>query len=131
MPTLRNVTPHRVLPFILAIPFILLLDAVPPAAVDTGLVEICVQPVPRGFNKVPVSAPWEDDVFTDGIPPGSAGDDIPRRKARPSRTIPRDERMGGSLRLRSGTVGPHLVLIETLLDAFLIGLPPPVDSSVG
>ena len=131
MPTSLAVTPHRVLPFILAIPFILLLGAVPPAAVDTGLVEICVQPVPRGFNKVPVSAPWEDDVFTDGIPPGSAGDDIPRRKTRPFRTIPRHEPAGRTLPHRSGTAGPRLVLIETLLDAFLIGLPPPAVSRVG
>ncbi len=130
MSTLRNVTPHRLLPFLPAIP-LLLIVVIPPSAVDTGLLEISVQSVPRGFNKVPASAPWEDDVFTDGIPPGSAGDDITRRKAHPSRTIPRDERTSGSLRPRSGTVGPHLVLIETLLDAFLIGLPPPVVSPVG
>jgi hypothetical protein len=130
MPTLRNVTPHGVLPLILSIP-LLLLVALPPAAVGTGLVEISVQPVPRGFNKVPVSAPWDDDVFTDGIPPDPAGNDSPRRKARPSRTIPRDDRMGGILRPRSGIVGTHLVLIETLLDAFLIGLPPPVVPPVG
>jgi hypothetical protein len=126
MPTSRNVTPHRVLPFILTIPLLLLLVGVPPAAVDTGLVPISVQSVPRGFHKAPVPAPWEDDVFTDGIPPGPAGNDIPRRKARPSRTIPRDERMGRTLPFRSGTEGPRLVLIQTLLDAFLIGLPPPV-----
>jgi hypothetical protein len=126
MPTSRNVTPRHVLPFILAIPLLLLLVAIPPPAVGTGLVPIAVQSVPRGVHKTPVPAPWEDDAFTDGIPPDSAGNDIPRRKARPSRTIPRDERMGGSLPPRSGTEGPRLVLIETLLDAFLIGLPPPV-----
>jgi hypothetical protein len=131
MPTLRNVTPHGVLPFILAIPLLLLLFAIPPAAVDSGLVKISVRSVPLGINKVPVPRPWEDDVFTDGIPPGSAGNDIPRRKARPSRTVPGDERMSGSLRPRSGTVAPHLVLIETLLDAFLIGLPPPLEFPVG
>ena len=128
MPTSRNVTPSHVLPFILAIPLLLLLAAVPPAAVDTGLVPIFVQSVPRGFHKAPVPAPWKDDVFTDGIPPDSAGNDIPRRKARPSRTISRDEPMGRSLPHRSGTVDPRLVLIETLLDAFLIGLPPPAVS---
>ena len=130
MPTSLNVTPHRVLPFILTIPLLLLLVGVPPAAVDTGLVPISVQPVPRGVHKAPVPAPWEDDVFTDGIPPGSAGNDIPRRKARPSRTIPRNEPMGRTFSHRSGTVGPRLVLIETLLDAFLIGLPPPAVSQV-
>ena len=128
MPTLRHVTPHRVLPFLPAIPLILLLAAIPPAAVDTGLVPISVQSVPRGFHKAPVPAPWEDDVFTDGIPPDSAGNDLPRRKARSSRTIPRDERTGRTLPLRSGAVAPHLVLIETLLDAFLIGLPPPAKA---
>lgn len=131
MPTSRNVTPRHVFLFVLAIPLLLLLAAIPQAAVDTGLVPISVQSVPRGFHRVPVPSPWEDDVFTDGIPPGSAGNEIPRRKARPSRTIPRDERMGRSLPLRSGTVGPRLVLIQTLLDAFLIGLPPPGVSPVG
>jgi hypothetical protein len=127
MPTSRDVTPHRVLSFILTIPLLLLLVGIPPApVVDTGLLPISVQSVPCGFHKSPVPAPWGDDVFTDGFPPGSAGNDLPRRKARPSRTIPRDERMGRSLPLRSGTVAPRLVLIETLLDAFLIGLPPPV-----
>jgi hypothetical protein len=129
MPTSRNVTPHRVLPFILAIPLLLLLIGIPPApVVDTGLVPISVQSVRRGFHKAPVPAPWEDDVFTDGIPPGSSGNDLSRRKARPSRTTPRDERMGRTLPLRSGTVAPRLVLIETLLDAFRIGLPPPAAS---
>jgi len=131
MPTSRNVTPCHVLPFILTIPLLLLLVAIPPAAVDTGLVPISVQSVPRAFHKAPVPAPWEDDVFTDGIPPGPAGDDLSRRKARPSRTIPRDERMDRSLPLRSGTVGPRLVLIQALLDAFLIGLPPPGVSPAG
>jgi hypothetical protein len=131
MPTSRNVTPHHALPFILAIPLLLLVFAIPPAAVDTGLVPIFVQSVPRGFHKTPVPVPWEDDVFMDGIPPGSAGADIPRRKPRPSRTIPRDERMDRSLPLRSGTVGPRLVLIQALLDAFLIGLPPPGVSPAG
>jgi len=130
MPTSLDVTPHRVLPFILTIPLLLLLVGVPPTAVDTGLVPISLQPVPRGLHKAPVPAPWEDDVFTDGIPPDSAGNDIPRRKARPSRTIPRDEPMGRTLPHRSGTVGPRLVLIETLLDAFLIGLPPPAVAPV-
>ena len=130
MSTLRNVAPRHVLPFIPAIPLLLLLVAIPPAAVDTGLVPISVQSVPRGFHKAPVPVPCGDDVFTDGIPPGSGGRCIPRRKLRPSRTILRDERMGGSLPFRSGTVGPRLVLIETLLDAFLIGLPPPVVSPV-
>ena len=130
MPTSLNVTPHRVLPFILTIPLLLLLVAIPPPAVGTGLVPIAVQSVPRGVHKTPVPAPWEDDVFTDGIPPGSAGNDIPRRKARPSRTIPRNEPMGRTFSHRSGTVGPRLVLIETLLDAFLIGLPPPAVSPV-
>ena len=125
MPTSLAVTPHRVLSFILAIPLLLLLAGVPPTAVETGLVAIFVQSVPRGFHKVPAPVPWEDDVFTDGIPPDSAGNDLPRRKARSSRTIPRDERTGRTLPLRSGAVAPHLVLIETLLDAFLIGLPPP------
>jgi hypothetical protein len=128
MPTLRNVTPHGVLPFILAIPLLLLLFAIPPAAVDSGLVETSVRSVPLGINKVPVPGPWEDDVFTDGIPPDSAGNDIPRRKARPSRIVPRDQRVGRTHPLRSGTVYPRLVLIGTLLDAFLIGLPPPVVS---
>ena len=128
MPTSRNVTPCQILPFILAIPLLLLLVAVPPAAVGTGLVPISVQSVPRGFHKAPVPEPWEDDVFTDGIPPDSAGSDISRRKARPSRTIPRNERMGRSLPLRSRSAVPRLVLIETLLDSFLIGLPPPVVS---
>jgi hypothetical protein len=126
MPTSRNVTPHRVLPFILTIPLLLLLVGVPPAAVDTGFVPISVRSVPGGFHKAPAPAPWEDDVFTDVIPPDSAGNDLSRRKARPSRTIPRDERVGGTLPLGSGTEGPRLVLIQTLLDAFLIGLPPPV-----
>jgi hypothetical protein len=130
MPMSRNVTPCNVLPFITAIPLLLLLVAIPPAAVDTGLVPISVQSVPRGFHKAPVPAPWNDDVFTDGITPGPGGRYIPRRKPRISRTILRDERMGGSLPFRSGTVGPRRVLIETLLDAFLIGLPPPVVSPV-
>lgn len=125
MRTSRNVTPRHSLPFVLTIPLLLLLVTSPPAAVDTGLVPISVQSVPRAFHKTPVPAPWRDDVFTDGIPPGSAGNDIPKRKARPSRTIPRDERTGRGLPLRSGAVDPRLVLIETLLDAFLIGLPPP------
>jgi len=130
MPTSLNVTPHRVLPFILTIPLLLLLVAIPPPAVGTGLVPIAVQSVPRGVHKTPLPAPWEDDAFTDGIPPDSAGNDIPRRKARPSRTIPRNEPMGRTFSHRSGTVGPRLVLIETLLDAFLIGLPPPAVSPV-
>ena len=125
MPTLRNVTPHRVLPFILTVPLLLLLFGIPTAAVDTGLVPISVQSVPRGFHKAPAPAPWEDDVFTDGIPPDSAGNDLSRRKARPLRAIRRDERTGRTLPLRSGAVAPRLVLIETLLDAFRIGLPPP------
>jgi hypothetical protein len=131
MPTSLAVTPHRVLSFILAIPLLLLLAGVPPTAVETGLVAIFVQSVPRGFHKVPAPVPWEDDVFTDGIPPDSAGDDIPRRKTRPFRTIPRHEPAGRTLPHRSGTAGPRLVLIETLLDAFLIGLPPPAVSRVG
>ncbi|MDD5762230.1 MAG: hypothetical protein PHP88_06935 [bacterium] len=126
MPTSRSMTPHRVLPFMLTIPLLLMFVAVSPAAVDTGFVPIHLQSVPRGFHSAPVPAPWEDDIYTDGIPPGSAGDDLSRRKARPSRIIPRDERMGRRLPLRTGTVDPRLVLIETLLDAFLIGLPPPV-----
>ena len=125
MRTSRNVTPRYGLPFVLTIPLLLLLVAPPPAAVDTGLVPIFVQSVPGAFHKTPVPAPWKDDVFTDGIPPGSAGNDIPRRKVRPPRTNPRDERTGRRLPLRAGAVGPRLVLIGTLLDAFLIGLPPP------
>jgi len=131
MPTSRNVTPHRVLPFILTIPLLLLLVGIPPPpVVDTGLVPISVQSVRRGFHKAPVPAPWEDDVFTDGIPPGPAGNDLSRRKARPSRTTPRDERTGRTLPLRPGTVAPRLVIIETLLGAFRIGLPPPAVSPV-
>ena len=126
MPTSRSMTPHRLLPFILTIPMLLLLVAVPPAAVDTGIVPISVRSVPRGFHRAPVPSPWEDDVFTDGIPPVFAGDDLTRRKARPFRIIPRDELMGRTLPLRTGTVDPRFVLIETLLYAFLIGLPPPV-----
>lgn len=126
MPTSRHVTPHRVLPFILTIPLLLMLARVPPAAVDTGFGPISVQSVPSGFHRVPVPAPWEDDVFTVGIPPDPAGDDTPRRKGRLSRINPRDERMGRSRPLRSGTDGPRLVLIRKLLDAYLIGLPPPV-----
>ena len=132
MPTSRNVTPRHVLPFILTVPLLLLLVAVPPpAAVGTGVAPISVQTAPRGVHKAPVPTPWEDDVFTDGIPPDSAGNDIPRRKARPSRTIPRDERTGRILPPRSGTEGHRLVLIETLLDACLIGLPPPAAASGG
>jgi hypothetical protein len=131
MPTSLTVTPHRVLPFILAIPLLLLLAGVPPPAVDTGIVANFVQSVSHGFHKVPAPVPWEDDVFADGIPPGSAGNDIPKRKTRPYRTIPRHEPMGSTLPHRSGTAGPRLVLIETLLDAFLIGLPPPAVSQVG
>lgn len=126
MPTSRNVTPAHVFPFILAIPLFLLLAAIPSAAVDTGCVPFSPHPVPDGFHKAPMAAPWEDDAFTDGIPPGPAGDDHSRRKARPSRTIPRDERIGRGFPLCYGTVRPHLVLIETLLYSFLIGLPPPV-----
>jgi hypothetical protein len=119
-------TPHRVLPFILAIPLLLLFVAFSTEAVDAGFVSVTLQYVPRGLHRTPVPSPWEDDVFTDGIPPVFAGDDLTRRKARPSRIIPRDERTGRTLPLRTGTGGPRLVLIETLLDAFLIGLPPPV-----
>jgi hypothetical protein len=126
MPTSRNVTPHRVLPLLLTIPLLLLLVGIPPPpVVDTGLVPISVQSVRRGLHKAPVPVPWQDDVITDGIPPDSAGNDLSRRKARPLRAIRRDERTGRTLPLRSGAVAPRLVLIETLLDAFRIGLPPP------
>jgi hypothetical protein len=131
MPTSLNVTPHRVLPFILTIPLLLLLVASPPVPIATGLVPISVQSVPRGFHRAPVPAPWEDDVFTDGIPPDYSGNNFPRRKARPGRTVPRDEGMGGSIPLRSATSVPHLVLIKTLLNAFLIGLPPPAVAPGG
>ena len=126
MRTSRSVTPRHGLPFVLTIPLLLFLVAPPLAAIDTGLVPVSVQSVPRAFHRTPVPAPWQDDVITDGIPPDSAGNDDSRRKARPSRTLLRDERAGRRLPLRSGAVGPRLVLIETLLDAFLIGLPPPV-----
>lgn len=126
MPTSLNVTPHRVLPFILTIPLLLFLVAIPPAAVDTGIVSISVGPVPRGFSRAPLPAPWDDDVFTDGIPPDLNGDDLTRRKARPSRTVPLDEQAGGIVPLRPGVVRSPLVLIEKLLGSFLIGLPPPV-----
>ena len=105
MPTSRNVTPHRVLPFILTISLLLLLVAIPRAAVDTGLVPISVQSVPRGFHKTRAGAVGGRRLHGWNSP-GSAGNDIPRRKARPSRTIPRDERMGRSRPLRSGTGVP-------------------------
>lgn len=131
MPTSRNVTPLHALPLILAIPLLLLLVAIPPVAVDADLVPISLRPGPLAFHKPPAPVPWEDGEYTDGIPPGSAGDDLSRRKIRSSRTNLRDEHPGRSLPLRSGAVGPRLVLIESLLDAFLIGLPPPTAASAG
>ena len=129
MPTSRDMTPRHALPLILGIPLLLLLVAIPPVAVDTDIVPISLRSVPSAFHKPSVPAPWEDDEYTDGIPPGSSGDDIFRRKIRSSRTNLGDEHPCRSLPLRSGAVGPRLVLIETLLDAFLIGLPPPAAAS--
>lgn len=130
MPTSRSVTPHRVPPFILAIPLLLLLVAIPPVPVDTGIVPISVHSTPCGFHKAPVPVPWEDDAFTDGIPPGPAGNGIQRRRVRSSGIVPRNERSDKKLAVRSRAVGPRLALIETLLDSFLIGLPPPVEAPV-
>ena len=129
MPTSRNVTPLHSLPLILAIPLLLLLAAVPPVAVDTGLVPISLRSGTRAFHKTRVPAPWKDDQYTDGIPPGSAGGKISRRRIRTSRTNIGDEHSGRRFPVRSGPVGPRLVLIKSLLDAFLIGLPPPVAAS--
>lgn len=125
MPTTRDSAPRHGFSFVLTIPLLPLFVAIPPAAVDTGCAPVSVQSVPLAFQNTAVPVPWEDDVFTDGIPPDSSGNDIPRRKDRFSRAIPRDEWIGGRLPLRSGAALPRLVLIETLLDAFLIGLPPP------
>ena len=129
MPTSRDMTPRHALPLILGIPLLLLLAAIPPVAVDTDIVPVSLRFVPRAFHKAPVPAPWEDDAYTDGMPPGPAGDDISRRKIRSSRTNLGDEHPGRSLPLRSRAAGPRHVLIESLLDAFLIGLPPPVAAS--
>ena len=127
MPTSRAVTPHRVLPFILAIPLLLpflflSIRAAGPAVVP-GLVS-ADGPL-RLSHRLPLPIPWEDDVLTTGLPtPRPTGKRILRK------LVPTWILVLGipSVVRRRFPRGPRFALfspLEPLTESLLLSRPPP------
>lgn len=68
MPSPRNVTPHRVLPFVLTIPLLLLLGSIRMAGTGECAVVFSGNGDSGLSHRLPLPIPWEDDTMATGLP---------------------------------------------------------------
>ena len=132
MPTSRNMTPHRVLPFLLAIPLLLLFLSV--RVGDPGVASGVFSGggPSRLSHRLPIPIPWEDDVLTTGLPARRPVAKRTARKLVPARVIafgkPAAVRPGFRPGSRPGSRVVVSSSVDSLAESLLLSRPPPTVS---
>ena len=125
MPTSRNMTPHRVLPFVLTIPLLLLLCSVRMAGIHEYSIVFSGTGASALSHRLPLPIPWEDDTVATGLPVP-----VPDGK-RAGRKVPRvrvlaPEKPNAELRgFRSGPIIAPRLILDSMAESLVLSRPPP------
>jgi hypothetical protein len=124
MPTDRVLSPYRILPLVLMIPFLLLLGAS-----GLGRVQGPVTPSrpadPIRFERPDLPSGWGDDVILDALPASPFADDETGRRLRVARVVLECEPSTAPPFLRPGRGMAFFSALESLTDSLLLSRPPP------
>jgi hypothetical protein len=129
MPTSHDVTPRRVLSFILTIPLLLLFLSVRPmgpfSAVSPGSSVGC-----RGglSHRLPIPVPWEDDVLKAGLPAAQHVGKRSVRKIVSARVLSVERPKAVARGFLPGPPSKRFSRMRLLSVSLLLGRPPPADS---
>jgi hypothetical protein len=131
MPSQGNVTPHRVLPFVLMIPLLLLLVSVRMAGTGGHAVVFSGNGASGLSHRLPIPIPWEDDGMATGLP-------VPEQDGkRTVRKIPRvrveapDKPLVAFKGFRPGPGVFPLPTLDSLTISLILSRPPPAASPFG
>lgn len=125
MPTSRCMTPHRVLPFVLGVPLLLLaFSARHPAPVAQPVVARGIPPVGL-THPLPIPIPWQDDEYATGLPADQQSGKRIVRKFVPSRTVFSWKPSCVAWRFRPGVDEPFPSIVDSLTESLVLSLPPP------
>lgn len=131
MPSSRNVTPHRVLPFVLTIPLLLLLFSVRMAGTGAPSVASSGNGASGLSHRLPLPSPWEDDGMATGLPvPDQDGKRTSRKAPRVRVEAPeKPVAVFKGFRPGPGVIPPPT--LDSLTISLILSRPPPAASLSG
>lgn len=132
MPTSRNMTPNRVLPFVLTIPLLLLLFSVRMAGTGEISGVFSGNGASNLSHRLPLPIPWEDDAMATGLPAPAPDGKRTVRKVPRVRVVAPEKPVAV---LRGFRPDPSVVpppTLDSLTESLLLSRPPPtVSRTVG
>ena len=125
MPTSRNMTLHRVLPFVLSIPLLLLLCSVRMAEIREYSTGFSGTGASALTHRLPLPIPWEDDTMAAGLPAPDPGGKRAGRKVPRVRVIAPEKPNAAFRGFRPGPIVFQRSILDSMAESLVLSRPPP------
>lgn len=125
MPTSRNMTPHRVLPFVLTIPLLLLLCSVRMAGIHEYSIVFSGTGASALSHRLPLPIPWEDDTMATGLPVPDPDGKRAGRKVPRVRVLAPEKPNAAFRGFRPGPIAFQRLILDSMAESLVLSRPPP------